>query len=69
MLCIFGIVYVTRKQCTFTDISLRSATVAIMLKYTFGKYIGCPRKVQLFGERSELFEAQETRIYNNMLRR
>ena len=69
MLCIFGIVYIMRKQCTFADIFLRSATVAIMLKHTFGKYIGCPRKVQLFGERSELCEAQETRICNNMLRR
>ena len=61
MLCIFGIVYVTRKQCTFTYISLMSATVALMLKYTFRKYIGCPRKIQLFGERSELCETQETR--------
>ena len=61
MLCIFSIVYITRNQCAFADISLKSATVAIMLKYAFGKYIGCPRKMQLFGERSELCEAQETR--------
>lgn len=31
---------ITRKQCAFADIFLRSATVIIMLKYTFGKYIG-----------------------------
>lgn len=40
MLCIFGIIYITRKQCTFADISLRSTAVAIMLKYIFRKYIG-----------------------------